>query len=499
MTFSELKLAEPVMRAVSMEKYEHPSPIQQQAIPHLLAGRDVLGCAQTGTGKTAAFALPIVNALYERKNTKRGRAPRALVLAPTRELAAQVGASFVAFGRFANVKAATIFGGVSQGPQVSALRGGVDVLVATPGRLVDLLNQNLCDLRGVQTLVLDEADHMLDLGFIHDVKKIIARIPRDRQTLLFSATMPQEIAALAEFILRDPVKVEVAPASSTVDAVKQSLYHIRKADKGKLLVELLQNGGIETGLVFSRTKHGADKICRMLNAAGIKSGAIHGNKSQSARKEALAAFKKGRMRILVATDIAARGIDVHALPHVVNYDLPDVPETYVHRIGRTGRAGREGAAISFCDVDERGLLRDIERLIARCIPTVRNHSFAEASPEPSSRQSSENSRAPGRVPTRGVTRDGLREKRETRENRQTPRGAGDRVPACRTRESVRNTAHETGAQLVDGRHRDQPRYGAKPVADRISRKPFSRRKPANGGKVPHPARAGNKSRARSVG
>ena len=394
MTFSELNLAEPVLRAVAMEKYAEPSPIQKQAIPHLLAGKDVLGCAQTGTGKTAAFALPIVHALHAQGKTTGRRAPRALVLAPTRELAAQVGASFSAFGRFSGVKTAVIFGGVSQRPQVSALRNGVDVLVATPGRLVDLLRQRLCDLRSVTTLVLDEADHMLDLGFIHDVKAIIARIPKERQTLLFSATMPKEIASLASSVLRDPVNVAVAPVSSAVESVQQSVYHVEKSNKGKLLVELLQKGGIETSLVFSRTKHGADKICKMLNTSGIKAAAIHGNKSQSARKEALDAFKKGKLRVLVATDIAARGIDIQALPHVVNYDLPDVPETYVHRIGRTGRAGRHGSAVSFCDSSERSSLRDIESLISLRIPTVREHSFAHV--EPARASSAPERRAGGR-------------------------------------------------------------------------------------------------------
>ena len=381
MTFSELNLAEPVLRAVAMENYSQPSPIQQQAIPHLLAGKDVLGCAQTGTGKTAAFALPIVHTLYNRKNAGRRRTPRALVLTPTRELAAQVGACFTAFGKFSGVKTAVIFGGVGQGPQVSALRNGVDVVVATPGRLVDLLRQRLCDLSGITTLVLDEADHMLDLGFIHDVKTVIAKIPRERQTLLFSATMPKEIASLAASVLRDPVNVAVAPVSSAVDTVKQSVYHVGKADKGRLLVELLNKSADQASLVFSRTKHGADKICKMLNMSGIKAGAIHGNKSQTSRKETLAGFKKGRLRVLVATDIAARGIDIQALPLVVNYDLPDVPETYVHRIGRTGRAGRTGAAVSFCDPGERSSLRDIETLIAIRIPTVREHPFAASHAE----------------------------------------------------------------------------------------------------------------------
>lgn len=381
MTFSELNLAEPVLRAVALENYSTPSPIQQQAIPHLLAGKDVLGCAQTGTGKTAAFALPIIHTLHEKRNTDRRRAPRALVLTPTRELAAQVGACFSAFGKFCGIKTTTIFGGVSQSPQVAALRGGIDVVVATPGRLMDLMQQKLCDLRSIGVLVLDEADHMLDLGFIHDVKTIIACIPKERQTLLFSATMPKEIAALAASVLRNPVTMSMAPTSTPVDSVAQSLYHVDKANKGRLLIDLLQTGGIEKGLVFSRTKHGADKICKMLNLSGIKAAAIHGNKSQTARKEALADFKKGRLRILVATDIAARGIDIQALPHVVNYDLPDVPETYVHRIGRTGRAGLKGIAVSFCDSSERSALRDIESLIATRIPTIRNHSFASSPPE----------------------------------------------------------------------------------------------------------------------
>lgn len=421
MKFSDLNLAEPVLRAVAAENYTEPSPIQKQAIPHLLAGKDVLGCAQTGTGKTAAFALPIVNALYEKKNTRRGRAPRALVLAPTRELAAQVGACFAAFGKFSGIVTTVIFGGVGQGPQVSALRNGVDVVVATPGRLVDLINQKVCDLRSVTTLVLDEADHMLDLGFIHDVKTIISRIPSERQTLLFSATMPKEIAALAASILRDPVTVAVAPVSSPVESVAQSVYHVEKSSKGRLLVDLLQNGGVQTSLVFSRTKHGADKICKMLNTSGIKAGAIHGNKSQNARREALTAFKKGKLRVLVATDIAARGIDVEALPHVVNYDLPDVPETYVHRIGRTGRAGRRGAAISFCDETERGSLRDIESLIALRIPAVRNHPFVVSCPEPAAGATERRRVAAAQPSSRGPQR-----------KRRTPAAGGKPGDAVRT-------------------------------------------------------------------
>ncbi|MCD8350903.1 MAG: DEAD/DEAH box helicase [Planctomycetaceae bacterium] len=395
MIFSELNLAEPVLRAVTVEKYTTPSPIQEQTIPHLLAGKDVLGCAQTGTGKTAAFALPIIHRLYEQGVPRGRRAPRALILAPTRELAAQVGASFNSLGKFTGIKTAIIFGGVGQGPQAAALRNGVDVVVTTPGRLIDLMNQRLVDLRQINTLVLDEADHMLDMGFIHDVKRIISKIPGERHTMLFSATMPKEIASLAAAVLKNPVNIAVAAVSSPVETVTQSVYHVDKAKKGILLVDLLKNGGIKTGLVFSRTKHGADKICRMLNAAGIQSDAIHGNKSQSARKQALDSFKRGKLRVLVATDIAARGIDIHALPHVVNYDLPDVPETYVHRIGRTGRAGRQGTAVSFCDVSERSLLRDIERLISISIPIESDHPLAGTAPS-ESRGSSGSSFAPRR-------------------------------------------------------------------------------------------------------
>lgn len=375
MTFSEMNLAEPILRAVALEKYATPSPIQKEAIPLLLAGKDMFGCAQTGTGKTAAFALPIVQKLYEgRGKSAYGRAPKALVLTPTRELATQVADSFKAFARFSGVKVATVYGGVSQRPQVDALRSGVDVLVATPGRLVDLMQQKLCTLRNISTLVLDEADHMLDLGFIHDVTAIIAKIPAERQTLMFSATMPKEIASLAASILRNPVNVAVAPTASPVLTIAQTMYHVDKPGKGRLLVELLQKAPLQSSLVFTRTKHGADKVCKMLNTAGIAAKAIHGDKSQGARQDAMTAFKKGKLRVLVATDIAARGIDVQDLPHVVNYDLPDVPETYVHRIGRTGRAGKAGVAVSFCSPEERQLLRDIERLIKTTIPVAGGYS-----------------------------------------------------------------------------------------------------------------------------
>ena len=376
MTFKELNLISPILKAIDFEGYEHPSPIQAQAIPLLLEGRDLLGCAQTGTGKTAAFAIPILQTLYRnRAESTASKTVKALVLTPTRELAAQVGQSFKDYGRYSGLKTAVIFGGVGQEPQVSALRAGVDILVATPGRLCDLIGQKLCDLSNVSMFVLDEADRMLDMGFIHDVNRVITVLPRNRQTLLFSATMPREIATLAETILRNPVTVAVTPVSSTVEVIEQSVYFVDKVNKSKLLIDLLKDDEITSALVFSRTKYGADKISKALNKAGIASGAIHGDKSQGARQRALADFTAGRTRVLVATDIAARGIDIEQLSHVINYDLPNESETYVHRIGRTGRAGLGGIAISFCDFDEKAYLKDIQKLIGKDITVIEENPY----------------------------------------------------------------------------------------------------------------------------
>ncbi|MDR0839530.1 MAG: DEAD/DEAH box helicase, partial [Oscillospiraceae bacterium] len=376
MTFRELDIIDPILRAIDREGYVTPSPIQAEAIPLLLQGRDLLGCAQTGTGKTAAFAVPILQTLYKQNQNTTGKHKlHALVMTPTRELAIQIAESFKAYGRYTRLKTAVLFGGVSQNPQVADLMAGPDILVATPGRLLDLMNQKLCHLDDVSVLVLDEADRMLDMGFIHDVKKVIDKLPRDRQTLLFSATVPQEIAELSKTILRDPVTVAVTPVSSTVDAIEQSLYLVDRVNKGKLLVELLEDEDIVSALIFSRTKHGADKIQKLLSQAGVSAKAIHGNKSQNARQDALADFKEGKIRALVATDIAARGIDVEQISHVINFDLPDVPETYVHRIGRTGRAGLSGIAISFCDIDEKKDLDAIQKLIKTEIRVVTGHKY----------------------------------------------------------------------------------------------------------------------------
>ncbi len=377
MPFKKLEIIDPILQALKTEGYTTPTPIQQEAIPIVLKGRDLLGCAQTGTGKTAAFAIPILQLLKESHAPapKGHKMIRSLILTPTRELAVQIGDSFSAYGRHTGLKHTVIFGGVSQFHQVEALKKGVDILIATPGRLLDLMNQRFVDLQAIKIFVLDEADRMLDMGFINDINKVIARIPKQRQTLFFSATMPKEIRKLADSILFEPVYVEVTPPSSTVDAIKQSVYFVSKNDKPSLLLHLLKDKAISRVLVFTRTKHGADKVTRILAKAGIKSAAIHGNKSQNARQAALNQFKDGNLRVLVATDIAARGIDVDNLSHVINYELPNVPETYVHRIGRTGRAGLSGQAFSFCDPEEKAYLKDIQKTIGKQLPVVDEHPY----------------------------------------------------------------------------------------------------------------------------
>ncbi|GMV41834.1 MAG: DEAD/DEAH box family ATP-dependent RNA helicase [Myxococcales bacterium] len=379
-TFQELSLHPALLRAVAEEGYETPTPIQVQAIPHLLEGRDLLGCAQTGTGKTAAFALPILHRLVEARTVAQPRSARTLVLTPTRELAIQIAERFGAYGAHMRTTTAVIYGGVNQGAQVRALQRGVDVLVATPGRLLDLMNQGHVRLDSVSVFVLDEADRMLDMGFIHDVRRVIAAVPDQRQTLLFSATMPDEVATIAGRILRDPVRVEVTPVSSTAERIEQRVLMVEKADKPMLLQEILQQAGVERALVFTRTKHGADKVARALERSAVSAEAIHGNKSQNARQRALENFRAGRTRVLVATDIAARGIDVEGISHVINFDLPNEPESYVHRIGRTARAGASGMAISFCDAEERAYLRDIERLISQRVRVISGHPYESSVP-----------------------------------------------------------------------------------------------------------------------
>ena len=380
MNFSELSLTRPLLRAVEEQGYTQPSPIQAKAIPPVLEGRDLLGCAQTGTGKTAAFALPMLQLLAARRPAR--SQVRALVLTPTRELALQIGESFAQLGKYTSIRHTVVFGGVGQAPQAAALAKGVDVLIACPGRLNDLIGQGLADLSGVEIFVLDEADRMLDMGFVHDVKRVMAKLPAQRQNLMFSATMPKEIEQLADSFLHRPVTVKVDPPSSTVDRIEQTLYPVCKADKRRLLAWLLTEGGVPGALVFSRTKHGADRIAKDLTRAGVSAAAIHGNKSQSARVAALEGFKNGSTRVLVATDIAARGIDINELSHVINFDLPEVPETYVHRIGRTARAGKSGVAISFCCPEEQEYLAGIEKLIRKKLTRVTDHPFIAAANEP---------------------------------------------------------------------------------------------------------------------
>lgn len=373
MSFEKLNLITPIRKALSIEGYAMPTPIQEQAIPIILAGKDMVGCAQTGTGKTAAFAVPLLQILYKDKsNVRPPRAIQALILTPTRELAVQIGENLTAFERYTGLKHTVVFGGVSQVPQTNALKAGVDILVATPGRLLDLMKQKYIRLDHLRILVLDEADRMLDMGFSHDMKKIVAQLPVKRQTLLFSATMPPEIADLVDAILHKPVKVEVTPPSSTVEKIEQTVYFVDQKDKISLLIQLLKNRAIDSALVFTRTKHGADKVVKALAKASITAQAIHGNKSQGARQMALNNFKTKRTRVLIATDIASRGIDVQELSHVINFDLPNVPETYIHRIGRTGRAGLGGTAVSFCNIEEKEYLRDIQRLISKKIPVMRD-------------------------------------------------------------------------------------------------------------------------------
>ncbi len=376
MTFNNLRIIEPILKAIKEEGYTHPTPIQEQSIPVLLNRKDLLGCAQTGTGKTAAFTIPILQHLFNSKNESKGqRKIKSLIITPTRELAIQINESIRTYGKYTGIKSVVIFGGVKQGGQTDALKRGTDILVATPGRLLDLISQGYITLKDIKYFVLDEADQMLDMGFIHDIRKVIARLPAKRQSLFFSATMPAAIIDLSRNILGNPEKVTIKPKQATAEKVEQSVYFVSKPNKTKLLIHLLEENPNSSVLVFSRTKHGADKIVRLLGRADIKSAAIHGNKSQNARQKALGNFKKGELNVLIATDIAARGIDVEELSLVINYDLPNIPETYVHRIGRTGRAKASGIALSFCNNEEKEYLKDIQKLINQQIPVIEDHPF----------------------------------------------------------------------------------------------------------------------------
>jgi len=453
MSFNDLSLIEPLLRALEAEGYERPTPIQQQAIPPVLQGNDLLGCAQTGTGKTAAFALPILQLLHNNPPAQAAgnrRPIRTLILTPTRELALQISESFTNYGKNLQLRNTVVFGGVGQTPQTDALRRGTDILIATPGRLLDLMNQGFVDLRGLSIFVLDEADRMLDMGFIHDVRKVIAKIPTKRQTLFFSATMPPEIAHLADSILVNPVKVAVAPPATTAELVQQKLFFVNKHDKKNLLIHLMKDPAIRSALIFTRTKHGANRVAADLTKAGIRAEAIHGNKSQTARVAALTNFKNGRNRALVATDIAARGIDIDELSHVFNFELPNIPETYVHRIGRTGRAGASGIAFSFCEAEELPYLKDIQKLIGQLVPVETEHPFVadlSAPPLPQPRE-----QRPKPEGGRNDRRNG-RDRRPSRPENQPAQSAGDRIPLPERREprDPRPPRREAG----DGMPREQ--------------------------------------------
>ena len=406
MQFESLNIIEPILKAVQEEGYTIPTPIQEESIPIILRGADLIGSAQTGTGKTAAFAIPILQLLSANKTFDRKRKIRSLIVTPTRELAIQIGESFNAYGRHTGITNTVIFGGVNQNPQTSTLLRGVDIVIATPGRLLDLLNQGFLNLRDVEILVLDEADRMLDMGFIHDVKKILALLPKKKQSLLFSATMPAEIVKLAGTILQNPSRVSVTPVSSTVDIIKQFVYFVDKGNKNALLVDILKDQNIKTALVFTRTKHGADKVVKILLKHNITAEAIHGNKAQNARQRALTNFKAQTTRVLVATDIAARGIDVDDLEYVINFEMSNIAETYVHRIGRTGRAGAKGTAFSFCDAEEKEFLKDVEKLISKRIPVIDNHPYPLIDHNPSKapkQQGRGNTGHPGPKPATGNT------------------------------------------------------------------------------------------------
>lgn len=378
MTFNDLTLIAPLLKALQSQDYTQPTPVQEKAIPVVLQHKDLIACAQTGTGKTAAFALPIIQLLYQQKQDNAAPGVKALILTPTRELAIQIEESFSAYGAFSGLKHAAIYGGVSQFQQVKKLQMGVDILIATPGRLLDLVQQRRLTLQNISMFVLDEADRMLDMGFITDVRKIVAKLPTKRQTLFFSATMPPEIVRLSQSILNNPVRIDITPVSSAATTVEQAVYFVEKEHKRSLLIHLLKNPEIETALIFTETKFGADKLCNALRKENIRAQAIHGNKSQNERQRALQSFKNRDIKVLIATDIASRGIDIDSLSHVINFELPNVPETYVHRIGRTGRAGSTGTAISFCGMEEKSLLRDINKLIAQAIPVMQDHPYQMA-------------------------------------------------------------------------------------------------------------------------
>jgi ATP-dependent RNA helicase RhlE len=462
MKFSELNVIPSILRALEKENYAIPTPIQEKAIPCILSGRDLLGCAQTGTGKTAAFAIPTLQLLCKEKVSHTAtREIRALIVTPTRELALQIYDSFCTYGKYTDLKYGVIFGGVSQKPQEEVLKQGVDILVTTPGRLIDLMGQQLIDLKSIRIFILDEADRMLDMGFIHDVNKIIAKTPVNKQTLLFSATMPPDIAKLSDSILKDPAKIAVTPVASTVDTIEQYVYYVDKTNKKDLLVHILKDKSIVSALVFTRTKHGADRIVRLLSKDNVPAQAIHGDKSQGARQSALSNFKNKKLRILIATDIAARGIDIDELSHVINYDLPNIPETYVHRIGRTGRAGLGGIAISFCDFDEKEQLADIENLIGKRITEVKDHPYPLVNDFPSIKTIQ---------PRRGASRENLSQPGKAQQT-------ASKTTVSPKRESSHIVSKSAGSKPTESKPTESKPAGSKPAGSKPAGNKLTRFKP----------------------
>ncbi|MBP9211999.1 MAG: DEAD/DEAH box helicase [Bacteroidetes bacterium] len=456
MAFKSLHIIEPILTALSEEGYTTPTPIQAQAIPIVMHGSDLLGCAQTGTGKTAAFAIPILQLLSKEKQTGPKRPIRSLIVTPTRELAIQINDSFKAYGRHTGLTTTVIFGGVGQQQQTNALQRGVDILIATPGRLLDLMSQKYISLKDIQIFVLDEADRMLDMGFIHDVKKIIHALPAKRQSLFFSATMPPEIVKLASTILHEPKEVSVTPVSSTVEIINQHILFVDKGNKGALLMHLLKDEKIRTVLVFTRTKHGADKVVKMLVKNGVKAEAIHGNKAQNARQRALSNFKSQSTRVLVATDIASRGIDVEDMEFVINYEIPNIPETYVHRIGRTGRAGASGTAYSFCDGEEKAYLRDIEKLIGKKIPVLEDHPYPFTGARAPRTEQSERPARPARTTTAQRSGQSSRNSPSSRSGQHSRPGSSSRGGNTRTEQSERSGAKAHGERPAPKTHSERP-------------------------------------------
>ena len=483
MSFKQLDLIDPILKALSEKGYENPTPIQKSAIPHILNKRDVIGCAQTGSGKTAAFAIPILQTVYKHENDKKGKIPiRCLIVTPTRELAIQIDENFKAYAKHTNIRSTVVFGGVNQASQVRAIKNGVHILTATPGRLLDLMNQGIVSLKDIKIFVLDEADRMLDMGFIHDIKKLLKVIPKKRQSLFFSATMPDNITKLASTILDNPERIEVTPVSSTVDTISQFLYYTNKKLKRDLLLHVLEDEKMESVLVFTRTKYGADKVARMLTKKGSKAAAIHGDKSQNNRQKALKAFKDGKLRVLVATDIAARGIDIDSLKYVINFEISNMPETYVHRIGRSGRAGKDGVAISFCDHTERAYVKDIQKLTGRKLDVISDHPFPQSEVDPAldaNNNQNGNQKGKGKGKNKNKHSNNRNKEQKKLDKRKPPKSKFSEkraVAAEKQEQELKNESSHKQDHKKSKKHDDKKSDNGKNKPPKGKRKPYDKKK-----------------------